>query len=90
MRGKTVDTPFRVPCYDTSLYFDDLHVDDDDEAVALLVDEARQGYARGHRHFKIKVGRGARHLPLDKGTGRDIAIIRAIRAAVGPGCSADD
>jgi L-rhamnonate dehydratase len=81
--GKTAPTPLRVPCYDTSLYFDDLHLADQDEAVALLADEARQGYARGHRNFKIKVGRGARHLPLAEGTARDIAIIHAVRAVAG-------
>ena len=78
-------TPLRVRCYDTSLYFDDLHLSDDAAAVDLLVREAREGWERGHRAFKIKVGRGARHMPLEAGTRRDIAIIRAIREAVGPG-----
>jgi len=81
---RTPPPPYRVRTYDTSLYFDDLHLSDNDEAAALIADEARQGYARGHRAFKIKVGRGARHLPLDIGTARDIAIVRAVRAAVGP------
>ncbi|MCW3052635.1 MAG: Mandelate racemase/muconate lactonizing protein, partial [Chthonomonadales bacterium] len=77
-------TPLRVRCYDTSLYFDDLHLSDDAAAVDLLVREAQEGWEKGHRAFKIKVGRGARHMPLEAGTQRDIAIIRAIRAAVGP------
>ena len=76
--------PFSVPCYDTSLYFDDLHLEDDAAAAALIADEARQGYDRGHRAFKIKIGRGAKHMPLEAGTRRDIAVIRAVRAAVGP------
>jgi L-rhamnonate dehydratase len=84
MAGRSVERPFRVPCYDTSLYFDDLHLDGDDEAAALLAAEAREGWERGHRAFKIKVGRGARHLPLDAGTRRDIAVVRAVREAVGP------
>jgi L-alanine-DL-glutamate epimerase-like enolase superfamily enzyme len=79
-----VDAPFRVPCYDTSLYFDDLHLSSKEEAAALIAAEARSGYERGHRAFKIKVGRGARHLPLEEGTQRDIAVIRAVREAVGP------
>lgn len=82
--GKSAASAIRVPCYDTSLYFDDLHLTDQDAAVALLADEAQQGYGRGHRHFKIKVGRGARHLPLEAGTQRDIAIIQAVRAVAGP------
>jgi L-alanine-DL-glutamate epimerase-like enolase superfamily enzyme len=76
--------PFRAPCYDTSLYFDDLHLASEAEAAALIAAEAREGFDRGHRAFKIKVGRGARHLPLEEGTRRDIAVVRAVREAVGP------
>ena len=75
-----------APCYDTSLYFDDLECRDDEEASALMAAEARAGFDNGHRAFKIKVGRGARHLELEAGTQRDIAIIRAIRETVGPSC----
>jgi L-alanine-DL-glutamate epimerase-like enolase superfamily enzyme len=82
--GRTVEEPFRAPCYDTSLYFDDLHLGQDQDAAALIAAEARAGYERGHRAFKIKVGRGARHMPLEEGTRRDIAIVRAVREAVGP------
>ena len=77
-----VPATLRVPCYDTSLYFDDLHLADEAEAAALIAAEAREGYERGHRAFKIKVGRGARHLPLEEGTRRDIAVIRAVREAL--------
>jgi L-rhamnonate dehydratase len=79
------DVPFSVPCYDTSLYFDDLHLKEDAAAVELIANEARAGYERGHRAFKLKVGRGALHMPLVEGTQRDIAIIRGVRAAVGDG-----
>ena len=82
--GATPATPFRVRCYDTSLYFDDLHLESEDAAAALIAAEAREGYARGHRAFKIKVGRGARHMELTAGLQRDIAVVRAVRAAVGP------
>ncbi len=84
MAGVTAEVPYRVPCYDTSLYFDDLHLITNHEAAQLLAEEAREGYRHGHRAFKIKVGRGARHLPLEEGTQRDIAIIRAVREALGP------
>ncbi|RYG80357.1 MAG: mandelate racemase [Alphaproteobacteria bacterium] len=76
--------PLRVRCYDTSLYIDDLHLTDTSEAAALIAQEARDGFERGHRAFKIKVGRGARHMPLEEGTRRDIAVIRTVREAVGP------
>ena len=82
--GRKLEEPFRAPCYDTSLYFDDLQLDSQQSAAELIAAEARAGYERGHRAFKIKVGRGARHMPLEDGTRRDIAIVRAVRAAVGP------
>jgi L-alanine-DL-glutamate epimerase-like enolase superfamily enzyme len=82
--GSQLPDPYRAPCYDTTLYFDDLHLTSHDEAASLLADEARQGWARGHRAFKLKVGRGALHMPLDIGIARDIAVIRAVRRAVGP------
>ena len=82
--GKGAPASLTVPCYDTSLYFDDLHIDSEQAAAALLAEEAREGYESGHRAFKLKVGRGARHLPLEEGTRRDIAIVRAVREAVGP------
>lgn len=73
-----------VPCYDTTLYFDDLHLTSDKDAVALIQEEAKQGYAKGHRHFKIKVGRGGMHMPLMEGTRRDIAIVEGVREVAGP------
>ena len=82
--GRAADQSLRAPCYDTSLYFDDLQLESEQAAAELNAAEARAGYDRGHRAFKIKVGRGARHLPLEAGTRRDIAIVRAVRAAVGP------
>jgi L-rhamnonate dehydratase len=84
LAGREVPSPLAVPCYDTSLYFDDLHLGSTADAAELLAGEALQGIARGHRNFKIKVGRGARHLSLEEGTQRDIEIIRTVRDAVGP------
>jgi L-alanine-DL-glutamate epimerase-like enolase superfamily enzyme len=78
------EVPFVVPCYDTSLYFDDLHLSDEKAAVVLMQEEAIQGFAKGQRHFKIKVGRGGRHMPLWEGTKRDIAIVRGIAEVAGP------
>jgi L-alanine-DL-glutamate epimerase-like enolase superfamily enzyme len=72
-----------VPCYDTTLLIDDLHLANDDEAADLIAAEAEEGLARGHRAFKVKVGRGARHMPLLEGTLRDIAVVRAVRKVIG-------
>ena len=74
----------RVRCYDTSLYFDDMDLDSHEAAGERIAGFARQGYERGHRDFKIKVGRGARWMALEEGTERDIAVVRAVRQAVGP------
>ena len=76
--------PLRVPCYDTSLYMNDLGIESDEAGAALIAEHAREGYELNHRSFKIKVGRGARHMPLEAGIKRDIAVIKAVRAAVGP------
>jgi L-rhamnonate dehydratase len=81
--GQIVPPTLNPSCYDTSLYFDDLDLESDTAAAERLVDEARDGLARGHRAFKLKVGRGARHMPLAAGTARDIAIIQAVREAIG-------
>jgi L-alanine-DL-glutamate epimerase-like enolase superfamily enzyme len=73
-----------VKCYDTSLYIDDLDKPDVESAAALMAEEAMQGWGRGHRNFKIKIGRGNIHFSTDEGLRRDIAVVNAIRAAVGP------
>jgi L-alanine-DL-glutamate epimerase-like enolase superfamily enzyme len=84
LAGGRASEPLRVRTYDTSLYFDDLAIAEDAAAADLIAGEAQQGWDLGHRAFKIKVGRGARHMPLEQGTARDIAIIRAVRETVGP------
>ena len=81
--GKMAPESLRVRCYDTSLYIDDLHLATDEAGAALIAAEASYGYEHGHRSFKIKVGRGARHMPLVEGNRRDVAVIRAVRDAVG-------
>jgi L-alanine-DL-glutamate epimerase-like enolase superfamily enzyme len=58
-------------------------VEEDELAAAFIADEAREGLEYGHRAFKIKVGRGARHMPVEAGTRRDIAVVHAVRDAVG-------
>ncbi|UQZ82193.1 Mandelate racemase [Paenibacillus konkukensis] len=87
LSGSKAASALRVPCYDTSLYFDDLHLSSHEDAVRLLQEEAMQGYDEGFRGFKIKVGRGAMHMDLMEGTKRDIAIVNGIRDAVGPECN---
>jgi L-rhamnonate dehydratase len=82
--GQAGDPDLVVRCYDTSLYFDDLDARDDAEAGAIMAAEAKEGLDRGHAAFKVKVGRGGRWMPSDEGFRRDVAVVRAVREAVGP------
>lgn len=75
---------FKVPLYDTSLYFDDLHLADDTAAVALMQAELAEGWERGQRAFKAKIGRGNRYMPLAAGMRRDVAVVNGLREAAGP------
>ena len=79
-----VKGPLAVPCYDTSLYFDDLHLNEHQAAGAFMAKEAAEGVAKGHKAFKIKVGRGGMHMPVMDGMARDIAVVNAIRKEAGP------
>ncbi len=79
-----VKAPFAVPCYDTSLYFDDLHLADHAGGAEFMAKEAAEGVAKGHKAFKIKIGRGGMHMPVMEGMARDMAIVNAIRKEVGP------
>lgn len=78
-------SPFQVMCYDSSLYMNDLDIADHKQAADLIAEHAIEGINKGHRNFKIKVGRGAMHMDLAEGTARDIIIIRAVRKAAGSG-----
>src|SRR5260221_7301603 len=44
LAGRTVEESFHAPCYDTSLYFDDLHLESEQAAAELIAAEARAGY----------------------------------------------
>ncbi|MDF2963225.1 MAG: enolase superfamily enzyme related to L-alanine-DL-glutamate epimerase [Paenibacillus sp.] len=83
-KGTSKPDILRVPCYDTTLYFDDLHLQDQSAAIHLMQSEAQEGKERGQRHFKMKVGRGGRWMPNKEGLERDIALIKAIREIAGP------
>ena len=72
----------RVQTYDGTIYFQDLL--DPKLGVGGVVAHARQGFAVGHRRFKIKVGRGGRVMEPTAGLHRDIEVVLAIRAALGP------
>lgn len=76
---------FSVPVYDTTIYFDELHIKDDREAVDFILSEVSEGLGRGHRHFKIKIGRPGMWMGLAEGLRRDVDIVTGIRSLTGPG-----
>lgn len=73
-----------VPCYDTSIYFDDLQSPDEKDGLEHIRAEVAAGLAAGHRNCKVKIGRGARFMALDEGMRRDVAVVRTVREALGP------
>jgi L-alanine-DL-glutamate epimerase-like enolase superfamily enzyme len=75
---------YSVPVYDTSIYFDELDIPDDRQAIEFIFSEVSQGIARGHCHFKVKIGRCGMWMGLREGLRRDIDIILGIRELVGP------
>jgi L-rhamnonate dehydratase len=74
----------RVPLYDASIYIDDLELDDA-AAQRLFTDEVASGWDHGYRHFKVKVGRGARWMDTEPGLQRDALVVHAVRDAAGTG-----
>ena len=75
--------PYSIPIYDTSIYFDELHLTCGKEAVALICQEVQEGLAAGHENFKVKIGRCGMWMDLEPGLRRDIEIVLAIRQLIG-------
>ena len=71
-----------VQCYDGTLYFAD--VMRPKRGVAAVVDEAEEAVRSGFKAIKLKLGRGSKWMDRAAGDARDIAVIHAVRKAVGP------
>ena len=71
-----------VETYDGSIYIDDLEATDA-EAEDIFRAEVQSGQEHGYFNFKIKVGRGARWMPTEKGLQRDALVVRTVRQAAG-------
>jgi L-alanine-DL-glutamate epimerase-like enolase superfamily enzyme len=76
--------PARVPVYDGSIYFTDLLPQYADGWADRFKAEVDLGFQRGHRAFKIKIGRGAKWMPVEEGFERDLAVVKLIRQHAGP------
>jgi L-alanine-DL-glutamate epimerase-like enolase superfamily enzyme len=94
LAGKVLDKPVyellggagteRVPCYDGSIYFADLLPQYEGRWRDRFREELDMGLERGHRAFKLKIGRGAKWMPRAEGDARDIEVVKTFRAHGGP------
>ena len=92
--GKVLDKPVyellggrgteRVPCYDGSIYFADLLPQYESRWQDRFREELDMGLERGHRAFKIKIGRGAKWMPRAAGDARDVEVVKLFRQHGGP------
>jgi D-galactarolactone cycloisomerase len=69
--------------YDGSIYFADLLPQYESRGIARILEEVETSLGAGHRAFKIKVGRGHKWMEKQAGFERDVAVVQAIRKAVG-------
>jgi L-alanine-DL-glutamate epimerase-like enolase superfamily enzyme len=76
--------PRRVPVYDGSIYFSDLMPEYAGRWQDRFKEEIDLGFKRGHRAFKIKIGRGAKWMPAEEGYERDKTVVKLIRRHAGP------
>lgn len=73
----------RVPCYDGSIYFSDLLPQYAGRWQDRFKEEIDLGFRRGHRAFKIKIGRGAKWMPAEEGYARDKDVLQLVRRHAG-------
>jgi L-alanine-DL-glutamate epimerase-like enolase superfamily enzyme len=76
--------PRHVPAYDGSIYFSDLLTQYANRWQDRFKEEIDLGLKRGHRAFKIKIGRGSKWMPADAGYARDKEVLQLIRRHAGP------
>ncbi len=75
--------PERVAVYDGSIYFSDLLPEYSHRPLDRFKEEHDMGLARGHRAFKVKIGRGLKWMPPEQGYARDVEVLKSIRDHVG-------
>lgn len=74
--------PASLAVYSGAVYFADLDAPPGTDPVDAVLDHCRADVAAGYRALKLKVGRGNRWMDHDAGLARDVAVTRAVRAAL--------
>jgi L-alanine-DL-glutamate epimerase-like enolase superfamily enzyme len=72
----------RVQIYDSTMYFSDIWFKD--AGVRAVVDESQESVKSGFNAIKIKLGRGDKWMERSAGEQRDIEVVNAVRAGIGP------
>jgi L-alanine-DL-glutamate epimerase-like enolase superfamily enzyme len=75
--------PKSVPVYDGSIYFADLLPQYASRWQDRFREEIDMGLQRGHRAFKIKIGRGNKWMNRNEGDRRDVEVVKTIRQHAG-------
>ncbi|HSA56588.1 MAG TPA: enolase C-terminal domain-like protein [Gemmatimonadaceae bacterium] len=76
--------PEWVPVYDGSLYFSDLEPEYAGRGVERILVEVDHALERGHRAFKLKIGRGFKWMEREEGFRRDVQVVRGVRQHLEP------
>jgi D-galactarolactone cycloisomerase len=72
-----------VRVYDGSIYFSDLLDQYQHNWQDRFKEEVDEILSRGHRAFKVKIGRGNKWMARDEGDARDIEVLKIVRAHAG-------
>ena len=79
------EKPFTTSYYSGMIYFDDLEPSHQPGGIDRILEECAFDYKLGYRQFKLKIGRGHRWMPYDKGLQRDIDVTKKVAEAF-PDC----
>ncbi len=71
-------SPFVTNCYSGMIYFDDLEPTNNPSGIEKIRQECEYDYGLGYRQFKLKIGRGNKWMPKEKGMKRDIEVTRMV------------
>jgi L-alanine-DL-glutamate epimerase-like enolase superfamily enzyme len=71
--------PNKILLYSGSIYMEDVWPRDDPKGIPAVLRSCKTDYDLGYRAFKLKIGRGYKHMPKKEGLRRDIEVTRAVR-----------